>query len=98
RKPLATAAPSMKSPATTRSSKRRDGDQSVKLLRVRLVLGARMLERRQLPAGGIDGHNPAKTVERYLETAGVIDLRHQADVGRRGCGWTTCTYSMMASA
>jgi hypothetical protein len=53
------------------------------LLGVRLVFRARPLESRQRQAGGLDGDDFRERVERYLQAAGVVDLRHQQDIGDR---------------
>src|SRR5580704_5976362 len=55
----------------------------VLLFGIRLVLRPRPVERRKLHAGGIHGNDFRELVERDLEPARIVDLRHQADVGKR---------------
>src|SRR3954452_23765451 len=57
------------------------GWTSNRSLRVELVLRPRLLEGRQLRARGIDGDDLGKPLERYLQTARVVDLRHETEVG-----------------
>src|SRR5271166_5585805 len=52
-------------------------------LRVGLVLRPRLLECRKLPAGGIDGNDLWKAVERDLEAPRIVNLRHETNVGER---------------
>src|SRR5262245_57572339 len=51
------------------------------LLRVGLVFRSRLFERRKLRAGCIDGDDLGKAIERHLQAARVVDLRHQANIG-----------------
>src|SRR6476646_1674007 len=51
--------------------------------RTTAILRPSLLEGRQLRACGIDGDDLGKPLERYLQTACVVDLRHEAEVGER---------------
>src|SRR5262249_46926901 len=61
-------------------SKRSDDEAS---LRVRLILRPRLVEGGKLQTGSVDGDDLGETIERHLEARRVVDLRHQADVGKR---------------
>src|SRR6266849_2583369 len=58
-------------------------DRSGPSLRVRLVLRPRLVEGRELAAGGVGRDDLRKSIKRHLQAARVVDLRHQADVGQR---------------
>src|SRR6185503_11061817 len=66
-----------------RSAGSGDGRDPAGSLRVELVLRTRLLESRQFRARGIDGDDLWKPLERYLQTARVVDLRHETEVGER---------------
>src|SRR5689334_22045326 len=69
--------------AVSLSGKTSAGRASLPSLRVRLVLRPRLVEGRELVAGGVGRDDLWELVERHLQASGVRDLRHQAHVGQR---------------
>ena len=61
----------------------RIGEGASRALGVRLIFRPRLVERRKLGAGGIGRDDLRIAVERHLQAARVVDLRHQADVRQR---------------
>src|SRR5215471_8807676 len=55
---------------------------------VGLVLWTRAIEGRERQTGAIDADYFRKPLERYFEALGIVDLRHQADIGQRDLATT----------